>query len=800
MKFGSDTSFMTPVIHLTSVPYAYYSDNAGALGGVAAANFVQLATGTVQADSSTNDSISINKSGASGNIITLQSGGTPVFVIGNTGALTLTPKGNNVGTIVRQTSGTATSGNIFDIQGANGTSHFIQVAETAANAGSISITSLGSNAVTIDSGSGTVVYGSTTTTIQKSGSAFTVDVSNGASDSTLTIANSGGAGNIQLKLDTGGTFAVGSAVGQSTSCGASQALTNSTYTGGILTTAGTCSSVGGGGTFASTYSATSQANNTIAYSNSGGGALIIQNASTPLSTVLSIDTVSSTFHYLQLNLASSIPHLQVFGASSSEYADVYYDASAHTAFFKASGSNTTQVGTGSGPVNITAGASSAVAITGHANSTFATDSGYVRLDGPSGIQLGVPSSSSGNLIFNYGSGAATAAITFAGNATSNSVYTLPSTAVSSSQCLQSGTVSGTSVPLTFGSCGSGGGDSITVNSTAATDANFLDVAATGTVAGTTWTLNTATNPDNITLAISTASASVAGIVNNTTQTFAGAKTFQSNSASGFIVQDSANSKNILSVDTSGDQVVLGVAGTSGVNGKIVFNTTNASNASVTLVSQSTATSYSIVLPSATAGGTNYCLVGTNASGTTTTSWVPCGSGSTGKITLTPEYPGAVMTADGSGNTGTMTSDFCSGSSLRNIPSTSNPCGASEEHNFYTWVTTSQNDYDIWIRWQVPSDFSDFAASNAIQMYGWRTDNTATTSVTLSAYNSSGAQCGTSTNVATGTATWTQTSMGGTVTAAGCTISAGNVIDLRIQMAANNKTVRAGEITINYQRN
>jgi hypothetical protein len=43
-------------------------------------------------------------------------------------------------------------------------------------------------------------------------------------------------------------------------------------------------------------------------------------------------------------------------------------------------------------------------------------------------------------------------------------------------------------------------------------------------------------------------------------------------------------------------------------------------------------------------------------------------------------------------------------------------------------------------------------------------------------------------------------MGGTVTAAGCTISAGNVIDLRIQMAANNKTVRAGEITINYQRN
>jgi hypothetical protein len=226
----------------------------------------------------------------------------------------------------------------------------------------------------------------------------------------------------------------------------------------------------------------------------------------------------------------------------------------------------------------------------------------------------------------------------------------------------------------------------------------------------------------------------------------------------------------------------------------LFNGTN----TVNIQGASSTTAYTITLPSAVATGANQCLTSTGSNGIL--QWLPCGAGSTGKVTLTPEYPGAVMTADGSGNTGTMTSDFCSGSSLRNIPSTSNPCAASEEHNFYTWVTTAQNDYDIWIRWQVPTDFSDFAASNAVQMYGWRTDSTATTTVTLSMYNASGAQCGTSTNVATGTAAWTQTSMAGTVTAAGCTISAGNVIDLRIQLAANNKTVRAGEITINYQRN
>jgi hypothetical protein len=721
MQFNGDTSgsnggFMSPLIHVTSVPFAFQADNAASLGGIAAANYVQLAQGLQTDSSTTNASIAINKTNASGtpNILTLQKSGKNTLVVDNSGAV-----------ILGQVGASGLDGKL------------------------VFNNATGSNTATI------VLTGNPTTS-------YTYQLPTGTVSSNQCL-QSGTVSGANVPL----TFS---------SCGA------------------------GGGTFATTYSTTSQASNTVTYSNSGGGALILQNASTPLTTLFTIENNAATFNYLTVTLASSIPHLQVFGASSTAYADIYYDAGATTAHFSASSGGTTQVGTGSGPVNITAGASSAVAITGHANSTFTTDSGYVRLDGPSGVQLGIPSSSSGNLVFNYGSGAATAAITFAGNSTANYVYTLPSTAVSSSQCLQSGTVSGTAVPLTFGSCGAGGGDNITVNSATTTDANFLDVAATGTVAGTTWTLNTATNPDNITLAISTATASAAGVVSNTTQTLAGAKTFQSNATGGFIVQDSANSKNILSVDTSGDQVVLGVAGTSGAAGRIVFNTTNASSTSVTLVSQSTATSYSIVLPSATSGGTNYCLVGTNASGTTTTSWLPCGSGSTGKITLSPEYPGAVMTADGSGNTGTMTSDFCSGSSLRNIPSTLNPCAASEEHNFYTWVTTSQNDYDIWIRWQVPSDFSDFAASNAIQMYGWRTDSTATTSVTLNLYNSSGTLCGTATNVATGTATWTQTSLGGTVTAAGCSISAGNVVDFRVQMAANNKTVRAGEITINYQRN
>jgi hypothetical protein len=272
-------------------------------------------------------------------------------------------------------------------------------------------------------------------------------------------------------------------------------------------------------------------------------------------------------------------------------------------------------------------------------------------------------------------------------------------------------------------------------------------------------------------------------------------TASAGNTSAFVVTNST-SKSVVTVDTSNGKLVLGDTSASGVTGALTFNTSNNAQ-TVTLTSGATSSGYTLTLPTAAPGANNYCLV---SSTTGALSFAACGAtGGNYKVTLAPEYPGAVVTGDGSSNTGTMTGDFCSGSSLRSIPSASNPCGASEEHNYYTWVTTAQNDYDIWVRWQVPSDFSDFAASNAVQMYGWRTDSTATTEVNLSMYNASGTQCGTTTNVATGTAAWTQTSMSGTVTASGCSISAGDVIDLRIQLNANNKTVRAGEITINYQR-
>ncbi|HUC20340.1 MAG TPA: hypothetical protein VMR98_02500, partial [Candidatus Polarisedimenticolaceae bacterium] len=73
---------MDPFIRFTSAPYAM---NSGKLGGLTSSQFVQIAPGAVQADSSTASTIFLNKSGASGNILQLQKAAADVFVVGNAG-------------------------------------------------------------------------------------------------------------------------------------------------------------------------------------------------------------------------------------------------------------------------------------------------------------------------------------------------------------------------------------------------------------------------------------------------------------------------------------------------------------------------------------------------------------------------------------------------------------------------------------------------------------------------------------------------------------------------------------------
>ena len=93
-------------------------------------------------------------------------------------------------------------------------------------------------------------------------------------------------------------------------------------------------------------------------------------------------------------------------------------------------------------------------------------------------------------------------------------------------------------------------------------------------------------------------------------------------ASGNILQLQKSGIDVLSLDNSGS-LVLGQQGAGGQNGKIVFNTTNASNTAITLQAASTASSYSLTLP--TSGpSTSQCLQ-TDSSDNTKLVFGACGA-------------------------------------------------------------------------------------------------------------------------------------------------------------------------------
>jgi hypothetical protein len=167
---------------------------------------------------------------------------------------------------------------------------------------------------------------------------------------------------------------------------------------------------------------------------------------------------------------------------------------------------------------------------------------------------------------------------------------------------------------------------------------------------------------------------------------------------------------------------------------------------------------------------------------------------TKRVTLVPEYAGATFTGDGSNNSGSMSSDFCSNTSP--VINTTYCPTSGDRHNYYRWVSASgSNDYDIYIRYQMPSDFSAFPSGGTINMYGWRT--LSPDGVDLTMFEDSGAQCGTTTNVATGTATWTEEPMAGTITGCGVTANEIVIFHIRLKSVGASNSALAGELRFDY---
>jgi len=164
--------------------------------------------------------------------------------------------------------------------------------------------------------------------------------------------------------------------------------------------------------------------------------------------------------------------------------------------------------------------------------------------------------------------------------------------------------------------------------------------------------------------------------------------------------------------------------------------------------------------------------------------------------LVPEYSGATFTGDGTNNNGSLSSDFCSGSSRLNINATA--CAATESNNYYQWTTTqgTAQDYDVYVRYRMPSNYSSGSMTN-LSIDGWGT-TTASEQVVLTFYSSGSATpCATLSNAVTSNATW------GTATSASplgsCSIAADDVVTFKVHVVAGqNNYARAGKISFTYR--
>jgi fibronectin-binding autotransporter adhesin len=220
ITFASDAAEMSPRPQLQSVPFAFNSDK---LGGLDKTGFLQVAPASAQADATTNTSIFLNKSGVSGNLIQLQTGGgTPVnkFTVSFAGDVTAGNYNTNVfngNTLTFGSSSTATIQSAAS-QALNLTGH---AASTWDVGGTLSLQTSSNGAITTGTGlftqGGDVTFNGTT-----------LRTITGPTTGGLKINDTGGP--LTLSTTTSGTLTLSSAGALNVSAAAASTINTGSNT------------------------------------------------------------------------------------------------------------------------------------------------------------------------------------------------------------------------------------------------------------------------------------------------------------------------------------------------------------------------------------------------------------------------------------------------------------------------------------------------------------------------------------------------------------------------------------------
>lgn len=154
------------------------------------------------------------------------------------------------------------------------------------------------------------------------------------------------------------------------------------------------------------------------------------------------------------------------------------------------------------------------------------------------------------------------------------------------------------------------------------------------------------------------------------------------------------------------------------------------------------------------------------------------------IQMAPEFPTAVLSADDSDNSGTMTADF----------------DAEKYRNYYNWTTTqgSTQDYDIVLRVLVPEDFNSWDDTAAISFYNLVDSSPGASGVRITVYDTSNSQVYISGATIQNSSDWTATNLtSGNIAG---TYAPGSYMTIRFKLLADDsKNIKLGDVTLKYKR-
>lgn len=183
-------------------------------------------------------------------------------------------------------------------------------------------------------------------------------------------------------------------------------------------------------------------------------------------------------------------------------------------------------------------------------------------------------------------------------------------------------------------------------------------------------------------------------------------------------------------------------------------------------------------------------------------WGNCGAAPDTYVTLSPEFPNAVVNGLG---TGSLSSDICSDQLDINDSANGDPvCGTDETYNFYQWTSPSGTNQErsIYVTYQLPTNFDNFiAGSTSLMARTTSSDAHVTYQIYRNDAEDGLTSCAAAATASQGATAWSKTTMSGSADPTNCGFAAGDSIVVKVTLgASDNAKAYLSNINFTYSSN